>query len=155
MSSSLLFVSIFTSFLLLIDGQGFLSPGYIHPSCLECICQASSGCSNKECHSNGPTLYYCGPFHISYSYWVDGGSPGADINNPLDFEVCLNDRSCAESAVRGYMQKWGHDCDYNSVTDCYDYARIHKSGPYGCNGTWVTTTDYWKTFLNCYDSQFS
>ncbi|XP_067137528.1 lysozyme 2-like [Centruroides vittatus] len=145
------YVAFFAVVFVMVVGQGFHPSGYIHPSCLECMCQASSGCKDTQCHSNGPNQYYCGPFHISYTYWVDGGSPGADPNNPFDFEECLNDRSCAEGAVRGYMQKWGHDCNYDGLVDCYDYARIHKSGPYGCNGTWVTSTDYWKVFLNCYE----
>uniref|UniRef100_A0A4Q8K1W4 lysozyme n=1 Tax=Liphistius sp. SGP-2016 TaxID=1905180 RepID=A0A4Q8K1W4_9ARAC len=135
----------------LASAQGFAPFGFMDQECLDCFCQASSSCDlNIGCNNVGPSQYYCGPFQISFSYWQDGGSPGSDPNDPLDFEICLNNRRCAEAAVRGYMTKWGRDCDNNGVVNCYDFARIHMAGPYGCNGTWVLTTDFWTRFKACY-----
>ncbi|XP_076360620.1 invertebrate-type lysozyme 2-like [Tachypleus tridentatus] len=119
--------------------------------CLYCLCQASSGCNfNKECHNDGGTNYFCGGYVISYGYWKDGGSPGFNPSNPHDFEVCLKDKQCAEAAVEGYMRKWKRDCDRDGQITCNDFARIHKAGPYGCNGTWVLGTQYWTRFKECY-----
>lgn len=94
--------------------------------CLDCICQASSGCKkNIQCHNSGNGQYYCGPYQISWAYWADAGKPG-DAGFANDFEQCLVKKSCSEAAVRGYMKKYGNDCNGDGHVDCLDYAAIHK-----------------------------
>ena len=40
------------------------------PQCIHCMCQAATGCNiTKTCADSG----HCGAFHISLSYWIDGG----------------------------------------------------------------------------------
>ncbi|GBN48869.1 hypothetical protein AVEN_52645-1 [Araneus ventricosus] len=105
--------------------------------------EASSECDDDiECHGRGDKN--CGPYLISYLYWVDGGELGGD------FEKCVTYRPCAEATIRGYMNKWASDCNGDKRVDCYDYARIHKTGGPSCNSTWVLTTDYWMRFEACY-----
>ncbi|XP_076349240.1 lysozyme-like [Tachypleus tridentatus] len=128
------------------NGQNLVSR-----ECLDCLCEASSGCNLETgCHNLGGSNYFCGPYVISYSYWVDAGRPGEIPDNPLDFESCLTNLQCAETTVEGYMKKWTRDCDRNGQISCNDFARIHKAGPFGCNGTWVLTTDFWSIFKQCY-----
>ncbi|XP_074595709.1 uncharacterized protein LOC141850866 isoform X2 [Brevipalpus obovatus] len=114
--------------------------------CLNCICQASSGCDlSKKCHNAGGGAYFCGPYQISWSYWSDGNKPGYR-GGPHDFENCLNDKQCAEQAVIGYMSKWARDCNDDGIVNCADYAAIHKAGPHSCNAQWLYESSYWKTF---------
>ncbi|XP_023220139.1 lysozyme 2-like [Centruroides sculpturatus] len=123
----------------------------VSAQCLQCICEASTGCDlNMGCHNAGHGAYYCGPYLISWAYWSEGGKVGQDPRNPHDFEVCLKDKTCSEQTIQGYMTKWGYDCDKDGDVDCYDYSSIHKAGPYGCNGTWYKNTDYWRLFENCF-----
>ncbi|XP_022236369.1 lysozyme-like [Limulus polyphemus] len=130
----------------IVNGQFDL----VSQKCLDCLCEASSGCAlSTQCHNEAEN-YFCGPYLITYSYWSEGGSPGKDPNNPQDFEVCLKDRTCAEKAVVGYMKKWGKDCDNDGNITCYDFARIHKAGPIGCNTTSVLNTPYWAIFNRCF-----
>uniref|UniRef100_L7LVC3 lysozyme n=1 Tax=Rhipicephalus pulchellus TaxID=72859 RepID=L7LVC3_RHIPC len=89
--------------------------------CLNCICYASTKCNTQiGCTNGGPNSYFCGPYQISYAYWVDAGKPG----NFDHFEKCLKDQVCAETAVVNYMNKWGTDCDGDGQVTCYDYARL-------------------------------
>ncbi|XP_064487328.1 invertebrate-type lysozyme 2-like [Ornithodoros turicata] len=114
--------------------------------CLDCICYASTKCDLKTaCHNAGPNAYFCGPYQISYAYWADAGKPG----NFDHFEKCLKDVRCSETAVVNYMNKWGTDCDGDGQVTCFDYARMHKAGRYGCDGKWVDGTEYWKLFEEC------
>ncbi|KFM58042.1 Lysozyme, partial [Stegodyphus mimosarum] len=138
-----------------VSGQGFHPPGQISEVCFECLCEASTGCDMEiGCVSNGVGQYHCGPYYISYEYWVDGGKPDEDPDNPLDFEQCLNKKPCAEASIRGYVQKWSQDCNGDQQIDCYDWGLIHKAGPYGCNGTWVQKTEFWSRFRACYDKVY-
>ncbi|XP_023724518.1 lysozyme isoform X3 [Cryptotermes secundus] len=90
--------------------------------CLTCLCEASSQCDLKlRCENDA-----CGPFQITYLYWVDGGKRGTG------WETCSMDLQCATDTVRGYMHKYQKDCDGDGQTDCGDYARIHKLGGVGC-----------------------
>ncbi|GFR02837.1 lysozyme [Trichonephila clavata] len=135
----------------LVTSQGFAPAGQISEACFNCMCEASTDCDlNAECISSGPGKYYCGPYQISYEYWRDAGKPGENPDDPLDFEKCLNSKPCAEATIRGYMQEYAADCDGDQDIDCYDWARIHKSGAQGCNGTWIINTDYWAKFKQCY-----
>ncbi|XP_037292056.2 lysozyme isoform X1 [Rhipicephalus microplus] len=116
--------------------------------CLNCICYASTKCNTQiGCTNGGPNSYFCGPYQISYAYWVDAGKPG----NFDHFEKCLKDQVCAETAVVNYMNKWGTDCDGDGQVTCYDYARMHKAGRSGCQAaSWVDATDYWAQFQECF-----
>ncbi|XP_022698732.1 invertebrate-type lysozyme 6-like isoform X2 [Varroa jacobsoni] len=116
--------------------------------CLDCICQASTKCKlDQGCHNAGPDAYFCGPYTLSYAYWVDAGKPGeANIDH---FEKCLKDKKCSELTIVQYMNKWGTDCDGDGRITCYDYARIHKGGRNGCPAKWVDDTDYWTGFTEC------
>ncbi len=88
--------------------------------------KASSGCDLRtKCHNSGPNAYFCGPYQISWAYWADAGKPG-NTGHSQDFEYCLNNKHCAEVAVRGYMTKWQKDCNNDGTIDCLDYAAIHK-----------------------------
>ncbi|PRD31050.1 UNVERIFIED_CONTAM: lysoz [Trichonephila clavipes] len=112
--------------------------------------QASSNCDETlKCHNAGGSAYFCGPYVISWAYWHDGGRPG-DKGRAHDFETCLNNKTCAEQAVRGYMRKYGQDCDGSGTIDCFDFARIHKLGFGQCNGESILNTDYWEKFEICY-----
>ncbi|XP_035222903.1 lysozyme-like [Stegodyphus dumicola] len=118
--------------------------------CLDCICQASSNCDETlKCHNAGGDAYFCGPYVISWAYWHDGGRPG-DKGRAHDFETCLNNKTCAEEAVRGYMRKYGQDCDGSGNIDCFDFARIHKLGFGACGGNAIHNSDYWEKFEICY-----
>ncbi|XP_075536451.1 lysozyme-like [Dermacentor variabilis] len=116
--------------------------------CLNCICYASTKCNTQiGCTNGGPNSYFCGPYQISYAYWIDAGKPG----NFDHFEKCLKDQVCAETAVVNYMNKWGTDCDGDGQVTCYDYARMHKAGRSGCSAaSWVDATDYWAQFQECF-----
>lgn len=117
---------------------------------MNCLCQASSNCDESiKCHNTGGGGYFCGPYVISWAYWHDGGRPG-DKGRAHDFESCLNNRTCAEQTVRGYMRKYGQDCDGNKVIDCNDFARIHKLGFSSCGGEAIYNTDYWEKFEICH-----
>ena len=70
-----------------------------------------------------------------------------------DFENCLTNKPCAEAAIKGYMQRWGQDCNGDGYIGCYDWALLHKAGPTACNGTWVQKTDFWFNFKMCYDKE--
>ncbi|GBM67464.1 hypothetical protein AVEN_18354-1 [Araneus ventricosus] len=122
----------------------------IDQRCMECLCQASSNCDESlKCHNAGGDAYFCGPYVISWAYWHDGGRPG-DKGRAHDFETCLNNKTCAEKAVRGYMRKYGRDCDRSGAIDCFDFARIHKLGFGQCSSDSVLDTDYWEKFEICY-----
>lgn len=146
---AIFFASAFVAFFCLTFAPSniFASPS---KQCLQCICEASSGCKpNIRCHNTGNGQYFCGPYQISWAYWADAGKPGSTgFSN--DFENCLIDKNCAEAAVRGYMAKWGADCDGNGQVDCFDYAAIHKTGPGGCQQQWLLNSKYWSDFKQCY-----
>lgn len=76
----------------------------------------------------------------------------------LDFEACLNNITCAGETVRGYMRKYGRDCDKSRTIDCYDFARIHKLGYGACSDDSFYKTDFYEkldiclTGYNSYDN---
>ncbi|KAF8770595.1 lysozyme-like [Argiope bruennichi] len=139
---TVVFLLSLTGFIAFIRGQSH-GVGQIMDDCLSCMCEASSECDDEiECHGRGEK--YCGPYLISYLYWKDGGAHGDD------FEKCVSYRPCAEASIRGYMRKWASDCNGDNRVDCYDFARIHKTGGPSCNSSWVLNTDYWMRFEACY-----
>lgn len=67
----------------------------------------------------------------------------------LDFEACLNNITCAGETVRGYMRKYGRDCDKSRTIDCYDFARIHKLGYGACSDDSFYKTDFYEKLDIC------
>lgn len=65
------------------------------------------------------------------------------------FEECLKDYNCSSRAVEGYMTKHQKDCDDNRIVDCFDFAKIHKAGPYACPAEWLENQPYWTNFEDC------
>ncbi|GFT78771.1 uncharacterized protein NPIL_563941, partial [Nephila pilipes] len=65
------------------------------------------------------------------------------------FETCLIDKECAEKTVRGYMLRYGRDCDGSGTVDCSDFARIHKMGYKQCGSNTLLDTAYWKKIQLC------
>ncbi|KAG8231371.1 hypothetical protein J437_LFUL008919 [Ladona fulva] len=114
--------------------------------CLGCICEAISGC-NRTLSCSGDV---CGLFRITWAYWADSGKPVLDLDSPEAdgaYARCVTDAHCAARAVRGYMAKFQQDCNGDRVVNCYDFARIHLLGGYGCGGG--LTPLYQQRFENC------
>ncbi|XP_034232935.1 loricrin-like [Thrips palmi] len=97
----------------------------VSANCLNCICNALTGCDPYADCSNGG----CGAFKLSLAYWQDCGSPGQS------YEYCTRDYSCSSSCVQTYVYKYAQDCNGDGVVDCRDYARIHRLGGFGCRGS--------------------
>lgn len=51
------------------------------------------------------------------------------------------------------MNKHHQDCNSDGVENCYDFAKIHKAGPYSCSASWVESQPYWSQFLECMNDQ--
>uniref|UniRef100_A0A1A9WK38 lysozyme n=1 Tax=Glossina brevipalpis TaxID=37001 RepID=A0A1A9WK38_9MUSC len=101
--------------------------------CLDCLCKATSGCNKTASCKHGA----CGPFHITYPYWVKGGklTLDGDSSQSVDaFPNCVSDYVCAANTIQNYMQRYGQDCNNDREINCHDYAAIHKLGGYGCKG---------------------
>ncbi|GAB6024676.1 hypothetical protein CHUAL_009810 [Chamberlinius hualienensis] len=118
-------------------------------ACLHCMCDASSHCQPLSCHLVRPGQYYCGPYLISWAYWSDAGKPQDVENDPYAFEKCLINKECAEQTIRNYMDRYARDCNNDGQINCEDFAKIHKSGPFGCNASWIEETNYFKTLKTC------
>ncbi|UYV84285.1 hypothetical protein LAZ67_X001745 [Cordylochernes scorpioides] len=118
-----------------------------------CCPQASTGCLEVGCQQGDATTVYCGPYAVSYNYWLDGGQPGSDARNPNAHVECLLDKNCATATVVGYMTKYRRDCDGDGHITCQDYALIHKAGPLGCNRTWPLDSKYWRAFAKCWSAR--
>ncbi|KAG8178043.1 hypothetical protein JTE90_022926 [Oedothorax gibbosus] len=157
MSSFLVSVGLcLVGYLALVRGQGFSPAGQISEKCFQCLCEASSDCDlSAQCEGKGPGQYFCGPYQMTFDYWRAAGRIGENPDDPLDFEKCLNSKPCAEATIRGYMYENSVDCNGDSVINCHDWARIHKTGPLSCNNTWILNTDYWSKFTTCYKGNSS
>ncbi|XP_015792393.1 proline-rich extensin-like protein EPR1 [Tetranychus urticae] len=112
------------------------------PSCLQCICQASSNCdiNNLKCETGSDYQTNCGPYQISRYYWEDGNAIG------YDFETCTNLKACAERVIINYMKKYARDCNGDGVIDCVDYAAIHRMGADRCSDQSLYESEYWQVF---------
>ncbi|XP_046340624.1 lysozyme 3-like [Haliotis rufescens] len=106
----------------------------ISSSCLHAICVVESGCQPLGCKYdvNGNA---CGYYQIHTGYYSDCGSPGSS------WQACAKDKSCADSCVRAYMNRYGTYCTGGRTPTCEDYARIHNGGPKGCVHS--NTLGYW------------
>lgn len=124
----------------------------ITSGCMECICEASSGCNfDAHCSPGGPdTPPSCGPFQLDHNYWRVAGRPGYRGDNRIDFERCASEKECAEETVNRFIRRMSFDCNEDGVVDCLDYASIHRAGPKGCNTQWFLESKYWSDFEQCY-----
>ncbi|XP_065219902.1 invertebrate-type lysozyme 3-like isoform X2 [Planococcus citri] len=96
-------------------------------------------------------------------FWIDGYSykhkyNKDDPNNHKAYQDCANDEKCAKQITIDYLTRYATDCDGNGQIDCYDYAGMHKWGPFGgCqknpivnSGSYYTSL---KTCLECSNQQ--
>lgn len=115
--------------------------------CMECICDAASGC-NLETRCSGHPLdetgRVCGPYQMDTNYWRLGGKIGGE------FEKCANEKECAEQTVSRFVRRMAYDCNEDGVVDCLDYAAIHRGGPKSCNTQWLLESKFWNAFEQCY-----
>lgn len=117
--------------------------------CMECICDASSGCDLRNTcpldnENNRHLQQTCGPYQIDRNYWSVAGRLGRS------FESCANEKPCAEESVSRFVHQMAFDCNEDGVIDCLDYASIHRAGPKSCNSQWFLDSPYWSTFEQCY-----
>ncbi|CAG7786690.1 unnamed protein product, partial [Allacma fusca] len=91
--------------------------GQISDGCIECICYAMSGnCEKAPCND-------CGS--IGQLYWTDG-----NMYNPNDkpYATCVVDPQCSRQTIKGYMKRYGGDCNNDGIVNCLDYLKIHNTG---------------------------
>uniref|UniRef100_A0A1B6MU71 lysozyme n=1 Tax=Graphocephala atropunctata TaxID=36148 RepID=A0A1B6MU71_9HEMI len=97
----------------------------VSDKCLHCLCLANTNCNwNIGCTDQG----VCGGQAIGGPYFQDCNVPGRS------YKGCANNRKCADTCVRNYMARYKKDCDGNGIINCWDFARIHRLGPFGCDG---------------------
>lgn len=115
--------------------------------CLDCICDAVSGCNTSVNNCNSGTV--CGPFAISQAYWKDGRKPGAS------WTACARTRDCSSVTIKNYMEKHKRDCNDDGFITCEDYAAIHKRGPRSCSIRLLEQQKdhYWNKFQACRANQ--
>lgn len=113
--------------------------------CLECICDAISGCSTgvNNCGSSS----VCGPLALSQNYWKEGRRPGAS------WTACTRTKECSIVTVKNYMEKHKRDCNGDGFVTCEDYAAIHRRGPRACSHSDLLKDHYWNKFLSCRANQ--
>jgi len=127
-------------------------------SCLNCICDASTGCIS-DTHCDEKNAYKgCGYFQITYAYYEDCGMPGKSPTeeDPARAWIrCANNFFCASQCVEQYMHKFAPSCasgigDDLAKLPCYEYARIHFAGPAGCNSTSASTNAFVDVVNACF-----
>ncbi|KAJ9594168.1 hypothetical protein L9F63_014424, partial [Diploptera punctata] len=114
----------------------------ISEECLTCLCEARTECDfNYSCNDD-----YCGPFQISYFFWIDGGEIKSKIT-PLkgekDWQTCGRDPFCAAQVVRNYTKRYCKDCNEDGIVDCTDFALMHQNGGPSCG---IEPTSYFAGF---------
>ncbi|XP_043522476.1 lysozyme-like isoform X1 [Frieseomelitta varia] len=134
----------FSSLIYVTGQQASTGQEQVSKVCLGCICEVASGCNVTI----GCDESVCGPFRITWAYWVDAGKPTLNDNAKENaYAQCVNDPYCAARAVQGYMAKFAKDCDGDGNINCYDFLRIHRFGGYGCSGN--LNSKYENTFKLC------
>lgn len=113
--------------------------------CLDCICDAVSGCSASVSNCGSGTV--CGPFAISQAYWKDGRKPG------VSWTSCTRTKECSSVTVKNYMEKYKKDCNGDGIITCEDYAMIHRHGPRACTNRDLQRDHYWNKFSACRANQ--
>ncbi|XP_017049518.2 lysozyme [Drosophila ficusphila] len=119
----------------LVLGQGHVLDKPVTELCLNCLCEAMSGCNATSICIN-PEKGSCGIFRITWAYWVDAGKltvNGESPDSDRAFINCANDPHCAADSVQNYMKKFNQDCNDDGEMDCMDYVKIHKLG-----GLWLS-----------------
>lgn len=97
--------------------------------------------------------HVCGPYQINWEYWAEAGKPGnrGDLSGLENFQMCANNRECADQTVRDYITRWRKDCNEDGVIDCNDFAALHVAGPNQCDASWYAESKYYSDFRECYD----
>ncbi|XP_066975787.1 lysozyme-like [Macrobrachium rosenbergii] len=134
--------------------------GNISPDCIECLCKGATGCNmSAGCQSTYQGANFCGPFHISWQYWLDAGSPtirGADEPSYENFQDCTSEPFCSVRTVKKYLHKFiiskGVDCNKDGVIDCIDFALTQKLGGYNCDQEDNRPTKYYDRFYKCWNN---
>ncbi|XP_064535936.1 lysozyme 3-like [Drosophila montana] len=114
--------------------------------CLECLCEAQSGCNATQICVNGA----CGIFRITWGFWMEGGAITLPNDTSLSKEAftnCVNDPHCAADTIQNYMYKNGQDCNGDKVINCLDFGAIHKMGNLRCQDELPYT--YARIFSRC------
>jgi len=147
-------IILFSSLLTITYGQGDdyvcnADSNGLSDNCLGCICEASTRCNvNAKCVQGGSL---CGAFYISKGFWVDAGRcvlQGDDPSADNSWKRCALDIVCAANTIRSYMNRFGKDCNGDSLVTCDDYTMIHKNGGWSC-GKSLVGTDFWNIYLQC------
>lgn len=151
----------------LASGQHQLVAQFDVDRCLECLCLASSRCSNAGATSCAGQPNGCGAYKLSFTYWADAGAltPASNksrfddeddflssssialLASPRDFEKCALDAMCARRSVKNYFLKYANDCNADGKLDCLDMAAMHRAGSAACSAGWLQDTDFWHDFL--------
>ncbi|XP_032519140.2 lysozyme-like [Danaus plexippus] len=124
--TSILSLLLITASLLFIESAD-LSDLNITRGCFRCLCHVYTYCTiSNECGEE-----YCGPFHISKSYWIEAGNitlEGDDPDRKNAWKDCANDYFCAQDIMKGYLQKFSKDCNSDGMINCYDILTINSNG---------------------------
>ncbi|XP_053211823.1 uncharacterized protein LOC128395419 isoform X2 [Panonychus citri] len=122
---------------------------HLDDQCLNCICQASSGCNITRTHC--PNGSGCGPYQIDLTYVRDAGG---ELLTDDGFNDCANDRECSESIVKNYIERNVLDCNGDEILDCTDFALVHKLGRTNCRQSRdidaFLDSAYWSEFQGCH-----
>ncbi|CAL4069801.1 unnamed protein product, partial [Meganyctiphanes norvegica] len=131
-----------------------LTQAKFEDSCMACMCWASTNCSydrEQPCvtHEWGE---YCGPFAITFNYWIDGGcrhvddvdKPSIDCTLPPYYE-CVGSDNCNQMTVQAYLEKYVTSA--HPKADCELYAKTHSGGPWGINQPYAL--EYWNAVSEC------
>ncbi|RWS12528.1 Destabilase-like protein [Dinothrombium tinctorium] len=121
----------------------------VSEGCLECICEASSGCQVSNFTSCENDQSACGVYQIDKVYWAASGRYGYR-GAANDFERCAKNKQCAGEIVRRYLSKHAFDCNRDGHLNCVDFVLIHKKGPKYCADKDIFENDYWYRFESCY-----
>ncbi|KDR15949.1 invertebrate-type lysozyme 3-like [Zootermopsis nevadensis] len=142
MARHILVAALIYSLLCRVESQ--LDP--VSEECLQCICEASTSCD----FGVGCGTETCGPYGITWGYWNDGLRPVLNQDSPEAdgaYARCANDQQCAARVVQNYMSRYGHDCNGDAETTCYDFAAIHRSGSNNCGAQ--LDSGYFNRLINC------
>lgn len=129
----------------LSNGQRPMKNQSLTSECLDCICDAVSGCNTSVNNCGSGTV--CGPFAISQAYWKDGRKPGAS------WTTCARTKECSSVTMKNYMEKYKRDCNGDGFITCEDYAAIHRRGARACSNKDLLKDHYWNKFLACRANQ--
>ncbi|TKR87287.1 hypothetical protein L596_011705 [Steinernema carpocapsae] len=114
--------------------------------CLECICEAESDCTPKECNMDEGSLS-CGFYQLKLDYYKDCGKPNQNAGESDEdaWKRCAMDKDCSIKCVNAYMDKYKDKC--KDKGDCERTARQHNGGPDGCGAS--RTDWYWNKVKAC------